>query len=155
MDIQTQAGTQHTTYQSGYGLDMRFGVLGTVELAHDGQRLSLGGPKQQTVPALLIANLGRPVSTDTLVHGVYGDEQSAGSRRSVQTYVSNLRAELGDVIKAAGHGHTLDAAHDEVDALVFGDLVEQAATAQDPDESSTQLHTNRVRHVPCRSVSDT
>jgi DNA-binding SARP family transcriptional activator len=69
---------------------VELGVLGPLRAVVDGADVSLGGRKQQTVLALLAASRGRPVSTEALVSGVYGEEAASGAVRTVQTYVSNL-----------------------------------------------------------------
>ncbi|MFV2000768.1 MAG: BTAD domain-containing putative transcriptional regulator, partial [Acidimicrobiia bacterium] len=98
----------------------------------------MGGPKQRAVLALLIANAGRSVSTGTLIEGVYGDHPPQGARRSIQTYVSNLRGELGDVIKGTNDGYELAVERDRVDALVFEDAV-SGSRDREPSEASTLL----------------
>ncbi|MEN8041579.1 MAG: BTAD domain-containing putative transcriptional regulator [Actinomycetota bacterium] len=118
---------------------MRFGVLGPIEAFEKRRRLSVGGPKQRTVLALLVARSGTPVSTDALVAGIYGDESPRGARRSVQTYISNLRGEFGEVIEATGSGYVLKADRSEVDAFRFEDAVVQASNMNDPDAASEAL----------------
>src|SRR4029450_8079883 len=86
-------------------------VLGPLEVMNNGVDVRLGGPKQRTVLALLAAEGGKPVSVDTLIDGVWGDEPTAGARSTLQTYVSNLRAAIGDVIvRADGRYRLLHAA---------------------------------------------
>jgi len=66
-----------------YRSRMEFRVLGPIEVLDAGRKLDLGGPKQRTVLALLIANAGRPLSTDRLIEGAYDGTPDA-ARRSVQ-----------------------------------------------------------------------
>ena len=75
------------------GVDCR--VLGPVEVLSDGSPCALGGPKQRTVIAVLVAAAGRPVSVDSLLQALYGDDASPSSRATLHTYVSNLRNVLG------------------------------------------------------------
>jgi DNA-binding SARP family transcriptional activator/tRNA A-37 threonylcarbamoyl transferase component Bud32/WD40 repeat protein len=124
---------------SEYGQDMYFGVLGPIEASERRRRLSVGGPKQRTVLALLIARAGATVSTETLVDGVYGDDPPDGARRSIQTYVSNLRGDLGDVIEAGGSGYVLSVDRSGIDALRFEDAVTEAADVGDPESASDLL----------------
>jgi DNA-binding SARP family transcriptional activator/WD40 repeat protein len=131
--------TTHATRSTGYRRSMKFGVLGPVRIENKGRHLSPGGPKQRTVLALLIARAGEVVSTDALMQGVYGDDAPPGSRRSVQTYISNLRGEIGDVITATGSGYTLVAERSEVDAFVFEDMVDGSRNGSDPEELSSRL----------------
>ncbi len=109
-----------------YGSTVRFGVLGPIEVTDSGSSKHLGGPKQRTVLALLLANVGRRTSTDLLVEGVYGDAPPPGARRSIQTYVSNLRGEVGDRIRREADGYLIDIERDSFDATRFEDLVAAA-----------------------------
>jgi DNA-binding SARP family transcriptional activator len=73
-------------------------VLGPLEVLVDGVPLPLGGPKQRVVVAVRVAAAGRRVPVDVLLEAIYGEEAAVGGRRTLQTYVSNLRQVLGDVI---------------------------------------------------------
>ena len=53
---------------------MEFRVLGVLEALEDGLPISLGGPKQRSVLAMLLLDPNRSVSTDRLVDGLWGDE---------------------------------------------------------------------------------
>lgn len=101
-------------------------VLGSLEVLSDGADVRLGGPKQRTVLALLVAEVGKPVSVDALIDGVWGDEPTTGARSTLQTYVSNLRAELGDVIVREGGGYRLDIDSGLVDKRRFEEAVATA-----------------------------
>ena len=129
-------------YERGFGAYRRhvyYGVLGPVEVSEKGRRLHAGGPKQRAVLAMLIERVGHPVSTDALVDGVYGGDAPDGARRNVQTYVSNLRSVVGDVIKPAGSGYVLGVDRDHIDALAFEDLVASAIDADNPEMVATRL----------------
>jgi WD40 repeat protein/DNA-binding SARP family transcriptional activator len=116
-------------------------VLGPVEVLSDGVDVRLGGPKQRTVLALLAAEVGTPVSVQTLIDGVWGDEPTAGARSTLQTYVSNLRAAIGDVIVRDDGGYRLVAEPESVDAVEFERAVEQASGLVDtvPAEAAQRL----------------
>jgi DNA-binding SARP family transcriptional activator/WD40 repeat protein len=73
---------------------MEFRVLGTLEVLADGQPLSLGGPKQRAVLAMLLVAANHPVSTDQLVDGLWGDDPPRRAAATLQVYVSNLRKAL-------------------------------------------------------------
>ena len=53
---------------------MEFRVLGVIEALEDGLPVSLGGPKQRSVLAMLVLDANRVVSTDHLVDGLWGDD---------------------------------------------------------------------------------
>ena len=139
MTTDPPASARARSETSDYGRYMHFGVLGTIEATDSRRRLSVGGPKQRTVLALLISRAGNTVSTDSLVDGVYGDEAPHGARRSIQTYVSNLRSEFGDVIEATGSGYVLKADRSEVDAFRFEDAISEASALDDPEQASEIL----------------
>jgi len=122
---------------------MEFRVLGPVEVLDDGLRLDIGGRKQRTVLALLVANFGRPTSADKLIEGTYGEDAPDGARHSVQTYISNLRSQLGDLIYSAGHSYQLRRDGSTADFIEFGRLVEgaRARLAEDCWTAAAELRT--------------
>jgi WD40 repeat protein/DNA-binding SARP family transcriptional activator len=107
--------------------DVKVRVLGPIEVLHDGVDVRLGGRKQRRVLALLAAEVGKPVSVDALIDGVWGDDPTAGARSTLQTYVSNLRTAIGDVIVRDGGGYRLTADPRDVDAVEFERAVEETA----------------------------
>jgi DNA-binding SARP family transcriptional activator len=107
--------------------DLNVHVLGPLEVLIDGVDVRLGGPKQRAVLALLAAGVGKPVAVDTLIDGVWGDEPTTGARSTLQTYVSNLRTAIGDVIVRDDGGYRLAVEPEDVDAIEFERAVEQAA----------------------------
>lgn len=121
--------------------DMDFLVLGPVEVEVGGERKPVGGPKQRSVLALLVANAGRPVSLDQIVSAVYGEDADKSIRRSVQTFVSAFRQDFGDVIHRRGDGYVLEADSDAIDAGVFEAAVAAAGPqiAIDPETASRSL----------------
>ena len=98
---------------------MEFHVLGPLEILVDGQSVDVGGPQQRAIAATLIAEVGHRVSIDALLHVLYGDDQPARGRRTVQTYVSKLRRVLGEAIVHVTGGYVLDAPAGSVDANRF------------------------------------
>jgi DNA-binding SARP family transcriptional activator/WD40 repeat protein/tRNA A-37 threonylcarbamoyl transferase component Bud32 len=115
---------------------MEFRVLGPIEVIDAGERLDLGGPKQRTLLALLVANAGRPMSTEALIDGAYGDEAPDGARRSVQTYVSNLRSLIGDMIKSVPSGYEFHPVDSWIDAERFSAQMERGRSLIDDDPSA-------------------
>jgi DNA-binding SARP family transcriptional activator len=121
-----------------YGQTVSIRVLGPIEVVADGQQLTIGGERQRTVLALLVASAGTAISSDKLVQGVWGDDAPPGTRRSLSTYLSNLRSEIGDVIRRQGSGYVLEIDRAAIDAFAFEDMV---AVADDliPREVSNTL----------------
>jgi len=120
---------------------VEFRVLGPVEVLDSGERIDLGGPKQRAVLALFIANAGRPITTDRLIEAAYGDEAPDAARRSVQTYVSNLRSSVGDMITSVASGYEFRPVDASIDTQQFTTEVEaaQGLIGDDPGAASAAL----------------
>jgi WD40 repeat protein/DNA-binding SARP family transcriptional activator/serine/threonine protein kinase len=123
-----------------YGRIVDYRVLGTLEVRVDGAPIPLGGPKQRGVLAVLVAMSGRPVAVDTLLQATYGEDAAPGGRATLQTFVSNLRHALGDVITRQGNAYFVDCTGALIDATSFEDAY-RAATAMggDADDVSSLL----------------
>lgn len=76
--------------------EVRFGVLGPVQLVIDGTVQALGGPKQRAVLAYLVINGNRPVSVEALARAVWEECPPSDVRVSLHAIVSNLRRPLRD-----------------------------------------------------------
>jgi WD40 repeat protein/serine/threonine protein kinase/DNA-binding SARP family transcriptional activator len=110
-------------------------VLGPMEALADGVPLTLGGRKERTALALLVADAGNVVATDDLIDGVWGDEPTAAARSTLHTYISNLRGRVGDVIVRDGGGYRLETEPDQVDAFVFEHAVSNARELAETDQA--------------------
>jgi DNA-binding SARP family transcriptional activator/pimeloyl-ACP methyl ester carboxylesterase len=117
---------------------MEFRVLGPLTVADGDVPLRVGGPKQRTVLAMLIAHVRRPLTAETIAQAVYGPDVGAGGKRRVQTYISTLRSMIGDVIVKVGPGWILDVDRVDVDATRFEDLYE-ASRVSEPLRASALL----------------
>jgi DNA-binding SARP family transcriptional activator/tRNA A-37 threonylcarbamoyl transferase component Bud32 len=114
---------------------MEFLILGPLEVADDGRKLALGGPKQRAVLAHLILRANRVVQADLLIDGLWGEEPPESARNTLQTYVYRLRKLLGENrIEGRDGGYVLVAAPDEIDGARFESLVKEgkASIASDP-----------------------
>ena len=123
---------------------MEVGVLGPVELVHDGVRVPLGGPKQRLVFGLLAAWRGRVVSVDELIDGLWPEGPQARPRKTVQVYVTRLRRALGtesEAIRSEATGYRLDPGLLPVDADVFEQGMRTARADADDDRAATTLRT--------------
>lgn len=70
-------------------------VLGSLEVRVGSASVTLGGPQQRLVLALLIADAGRLVTTERLIADVWPEDPPERARKTIQVYVSNLRRQLG------------------------------------------------------------
>ena len=76
--------------------------------------------------AALALNPGGVVSVDSLIAALWGDDPPATARKTLQTYVWNLRQSLGDdVIATEAPGYSLHIAPGDVDVGRFRALVRE------------------------------
>ncbi len=144
---------------------MEFAILGPLEVRDDGRRLTLGGPKQRAVLAMLLLDANRPVSRDRLIDRLWGESPPPSAAHTLDDYVSRLRRTLGAArIERRPAGYLIRVEPDELDLERFEALLEQgrsAAAAGDAAQASAVLgqalglwrglsRTSRVRR-PSRS----
>lgn len=106
-----------------------FGVLGPLLLERDGGPSSIGGLKPRVVLAMLLMNVGRVVSVQRLVDGLWGDAPPDGVSNTLQVHVSQLRRRLVDTDAAVvtqPPGYLLQVAPGRLDLLRFEELSQQA-----------------------------
>ena len=75
---------------------MDFRLLGPLEVVEHDRPLALGGPKRRALLAVLLLHANDVVSTERLIDLLWGESPPSTVAKSVQTYVSRLRKELGD-----------------------------------------------------------
>ena len=111
---------------------IEFRVLGPLEAFVGEQPVSLGGPKQLTVLALLLLRAHEVVSVQRLIDEVWGDLPPQSAPQSLETYVSRLRRALapyGPTIVRRGPGYSLDLGNAVLDAQRFAELAGEASRA--------------------------
>ena len=122
---------------------MEFRILGPLEVRDSEGAISLGGPKQRAVLAVLLLGAGEGLSADRLIDAVWGEEAPATARKALQLYVSRLRRLLGrDRLLTEGGGYRLVVGRMELDVRRFEGLVEEGRSAcmrGDPERGSALL----------------
>ncbi|MFF5260815.1 BTAD domain-containing putative transcriptional regulator [Actinomadura viridis] len=114
----------------------RFAVLGPVRAWRGPAELSLGGPQQRALLAVLLLGRGRAMPVEALVDALWGDLPPARAVGTVRTYASRLRRVLEtdrarpEVLVAAGNGYALRTAPGMVDAEVFEARAAEAVRAR-------------------------
>ena len=71
--------------------DLRFRILGPLEVVVDSGPVELGGVKQRAVLAALLLHANRVVSTAELIDLVWGDSPPQNARAALHVYLSRLR----------------------------------------------------------------
>lgn len=120
---------------------LRIHCLGAVRAQVDGEPVDLGGRRQRSVLAVLVAAGGRTVSTDRFLDEVWEGEPPPSATGALQAYVSRLRSALeptrrprdpARVLVSAAPGYALRLPVEAVDVWALPDAVRRAAGL--PDE---------------------
>src|SRR4051812_29725468 len=114
---------------------MRIGVLGPLEVEHDGRRVAVGGGRLRALLACLALDAPRPVTTGRLVDALWGKELPADHVHALQSLVSRLRRALGDggLVAPTPGGYRLAVEPDAVDAHRFQRLAAAGSAAGDAE----------------------
>lgn len=110
-----------------FGGAIRFRILGPLEVDPGSGPMPLGGRKQRSVLAVLIARANESVPTEWLIDEIWGQDPPDTARNVIQTYISHLRKALGhDRIAGDSPGYRLRLDRSELDAARFDALVRDA-----------------------------
>ncbi|MEU6083307.1 BTAD domain-containing putative transcriptional regulator [Streptomyces sp. NPDC047108] len=114
-----------------------FGVLGTLDVQHDGQPLPVQSRRQRAILARLLLSPGQIVTPDVLIACAWDEEIIPDHPHSaLQNHISRLRKTLGPLrcsLATSSAGYALRADGDAVDSLMFERLVADARQARDTD----------------------
>lgn len=117
------------------GGHLHFQLLGPLRLWRDGVEVNPGPAQQRLLLALLLARVGRPISTDSLIEHIWGGTAPAAARNVVHKYVGALRRLMepttptrqdGSYLRRHGNGYLLAAGPGIVDLLAFRELTQVA-----------------------------
>jgi DNA-binding SARP family transcriptional activator len=110
---------------------VEFRILGPLEVVEGGRPLTLGGPRQRALLAILLTRANEFVSGDRLIDELWGARPPRNATNALQYHVSRLRKTLGpsDAIVTRGSGYLIRVAPHELDLLRFEQLVEEATQA--------------------------
>ncbi len=119
--------------------ELRFGVLGPVEVLRDGRPVALGGRPSVNLLAGLMLSANQPVSYDRLIAIVWGSRLPDHPQAALQSLKSRLQRVLGGAaIQTAANGYRLAVGDDALDLLRFerliGEAAEAAGDAADPGQ---------------------
>jgi DNA-binding SARP family transcriptional activator len=128
---------------------MNFQVLGPLEVGGDEGALALGGIKQRSVLALLLLHANEVVSADRLIDALWGASPPLTARKTIQVYVSRLRAALGnDRLVTRPGGYVLYVEPEELDLARFEQLVAEARRAPAETAASKLREALALWHGP-------
>ncbi|MEA5360533.1 BTAD domain-containing putative transcriptional regulator [Amycolatopsis sp., V23-08] len=113
---------------------MEFVLFGEVQLRVAGRPLDIGTPRQQAVLAVVAAEAGRPVSLETIINRVWGDDSPPEARNVLYSHISRIRRLFKEIADSSGEiaelprrtaGYVLEIDPDDVDLLRFERLVDR------------------------------
>lgn len=116
---------------------MRVSVLGPTVVGDADAPVALPAAKHRALVAALALRPGRPVSADTLVAALWGDDPPPSAHGSLQSYVSVVRRALepdlvprqpSAYVVSTDQGYQLTVPDDAVDATLFSRAVNRAHT---------------------------
>lgn len=126
------------------GSNVRYRLLGPVEVEVDGAVVPIGGAKARTLLTILLLNADTVVSTHRLIDGVWGETPPLSAPHALHVYVSRLRAALPDgVLVSRPAGYLAAPQQDELDVAVFVDLYGRARAEAELGASTQAAHLYR------------
>lgn len=133
-------------------------VLGSVSVATAEGVVVIGSRLERMLLAALAVSANHVVSSDQLAGILWGDNPPPSRDNTLQTYVSRLRHLIGhDRIRCEDHSYELMVEIDELDALLFEALVNEASVARADPERCLKLCKEALaywRGVPFGDLSD-
>jgi YVTN family beta-propeller protein len=137
--VRLQIGQSELQLDPGEALRaMEFRILGPLEVRNGGRLVDLGGPKQRALLGVLLLHANEVTSPDQLIEALWEEAPPATAAKTLQAHVSRLRKALGDAaaeansngrLETRGHGYLLHVGAGELDAEVFGKMLEAARGA--------------------------
>lgn len=115
---------------------MELRVLGPMELHTNDRIVGVGAPRQRAVLALLLAERGRPVSTERLIDELWAGGPPPAARITVQSCVYRLRKlfsslDLPVELRTRSDGYVVEIPHDSLDLDRFNQAVTEGRQAWD------------------------
>jgi DNA-binding SARP family transcriptional activator len=110
---------------------VEFRILGPLEVIEGGRQLTLGGPRQRALLALLLTRANEVVSTDRLIDELWGAQAPGTAANTLQYHVSRLRKTLAPskAIVTQDPGYLIQVGANELDLFRFERFVEEAQEA--------------------------
>ncbi|GAA4231229.1 BTAD domain-containing putative transcriptional regulator [Streptosporangium album] len=117
-------------------------MLGTLDVRTSGRPLRIAGTKPRILLASLLLHANRVVGADLLVEVLWPRHRPRSAHANLRTYVSSLRGVLetaGARIQARPPGYVIELSPDQLDMLLFEDLIATARAAGRTEEAFDRL----------------
>ena len=124
-------------------------ALGTLAVVRDGSEVSVGGPRQRRLLAILLIHRNSVVSIDRLADAVFAGQPTDGARTTMRSYVSRIRRVIDDEMNGVAlvtqpPGYSLQLAPDVVDIGRFEALLDEANEQLAAGDAGTAAGTFRA-----------
>src|SRR5947207_11336292 len=117
---------------------MEYRILGPLEVAHEGEPVPLGRPKERLVLAVLLLHANEFVSRERLIDELWGPAPPPTAKKAVNVYSSQLRKALArnghDPVTTADGGYRLGVDDDELDVSRLRQLLAAARERESAGE---------------------
>lgn len=113
---------------------VKYEILGSLNIVHDGRACTPTPPKERTVLALLVLRANQVVLMDALIRELWGEDPARSAVTTVQTYIYHLRKLLARegieregrvVLESRARGYLLRIGPGRLDAEVFQMLLDE------------------------------
>jgi DNA-binding SARP family transcriptional activator len=105
---------------------MEFRILGPLEVWGEDGEVSLGGPKQRALLAVLLLNPNEVVAADRLIEELWGEDSPERAAAALRVNVSRLRKALPqDALATRSPGYVVRVEPDQLDLHRFERLVDE------------------------------
>ncbi|MCK7626481.1 tetratricopeptide repeat protein [Streptomyces sp. RS10V-4] len=123
-------------------VSVRFRLLGGIEVLTEGRAVDVGHLRQRCVLAVLLVDVGRPVSVDRLIDRVWADRPPQRVRDALYSYLSRLRRALthvpGTEIERRSDGYLLHTRRETIDLHHFRGLLARARAVTDDEQAMSR-----------------
>ncbi|GAA4905044.1 DNA-binding SARP family transcriptional activator [Stackebrandtia albiflava] len=112
-------------------MDVRFTVLGPVEVLHDGRALTGLAPRHRAVLAYLLLHAGTVIGSDRLTSAVWAGSPPGTARSQIHAAVTTIRrvlrvADADSLLETRSAGYVLTPPPGALDLAEFGRMVEES-----------------------------
>lgn len=128
--VQPPFSSRHPPEQRRTIPDMQISVLGPLKVEAESGEIAFSAAKERSLLKVLALRAGQVVSSDALISALWGDQPPPAARKTLQTYMWNLRQALGDAaIETRAPGYRLLVEPQNVDVVRFRSLVTDGEAA--------------------------
>jgi WD40 repeat protein/DNA-binding SARP family transcriptional activator len=138
-----------TDYAPSKGCNMiEFRALGSLAVVVDGQEMSIGGPRQRRLLAMLLIHHDDVVSVDRLADAVFAGEPTDAARTTMRSYIARIRRVIGPgsptvSLVTRAPGYSLQTAADVFDVATFESLLEDGRRQHTSGDAAVAIATLR------------